>query len=269
MKIIISTGAESKGALLNPRFGRCEFFALYDTETKQWRFAPNPGSMEGSGAGIKAAQFVIEQKADVLLTGELGPKASGLIESSGIKVYRLPEITLEEAVAEFEKGNVLAGREANAPESPSASGDQLPEEVFLAQGRIAVATEGTNVAQHFGRCQAYTLVDIEDGKEVNNIVSLSPGHQPGFLPGYLREKGVNCVIAGGMGPRAQDLFAEQGIYTVIGVTGSVKDAVRDYLLGNLTAGADLCQQGQPGHNHGCEDHGQEGHHHGDGPGCHN
>ena len=66
MKIVISTGKENKGALLNPRFGRCEFFALYDTETKEWKFSPNPGSREGSGAGIKAAEFVIEQKAEGL-----------------------------------------------------------------------------------------------------------------------------------------------------------------------------------------------------------
>ncbi|HHU77028.1 MAG TPA: hypothetical protein GXZ24_09095 [Firmicutes bacterium] len=264
MKIAISTGKENKGALLNPRFGRCEFFAIYDTELKEWKFYPNPGALEGSGAGIKAAEFIIEQEVDVLLTGELGPKAASLIEGSGVKFYRLPEITLQEAVAEFEKGNIAAPQ-TDPVESPGASGDQLPEEVFLSRGRIAIATEGTGVAQHFGRCQAYTIVDIEDGREVNSIVSTSPGHQPGFLPGYLREKGVNCVIAGGMGPRAQGLFAEQGIYTIIGVTGSVKDAVRDYLRGNLTAGVDLCSQGQPGHGHGCGDHGH-GHQHGDGPG---
>jgi len=268
MKIAISTGEENVRALLNPRFGRCEFFALYDTETKEWKFIPNSGSLEGKGAGIKAAQLVIEQNVDVLLTGDLGPNAADLIAEAGIKVYSLPEITLEEAVAEFEKGNLAAAPAESAPSNSQVAVDQQKGDFYITSGRLAIATEGENVAQHFGRCQAYTIVDIVNGKEVNNTVTASPGHQPGFLPRFLGEKGVNCVIAGGMGPRAQNLFIEQGIFPVIGVTGTVKDAVKDFLSGNLAIGESLCQQGQPGHNHGCEGHDHEhGHEHGHG--CHN
>jgi len=69
--------------------------------------------------------------------------------------------------------------------------------------KIAIATESGYVSAHFGRCPAYTLVDIENGKVVGQQDIPNPGHSPGFLPGYLSEKGVNVIIAGGMGPRAQ------------------------------------------------------------------
>lgn len=72
--------------------------------------------------------------------------------------------------------------------------------------RIAVATENGQVAQHFGRCPEYTLLDVESGQIRSKVVIPNPGHQPGFLPPYLAEKGVSCIIAGGMGPSAQDLF---------------------------------------------------------------
>ncbi|NMB41114.1 MAG: dinitrogenase iron-molybdenum cofactor [Firmicutes bacterium] len=140
--------------------------------------------------------------------------------------------------------------------SADATGDSVPT---VASGKFAVATEGTDVAQHFGRCQAYTLVDVENDKVVNKTVIPSPGHQPGFLPRFLAEKGVKCVIAGGMGPRAQALFSEQGINTVVGVIGPVEEAIENFLSGTLAGGPSLCGhvQGDGGHVHG--DHGCGGH----------
>jgi predicted Fe-Mo cluster-binding NifX family protein len=110
--------------------------------------------------------------------------------------------------------------------------------------RIAVATENGQVAQHFGRCQEYTLFDVENGQIRSKVVIPNPGHQPGFLPRYLAEKGVSCIIAGGMGPSAQDLFAVQGIKTVLGASGPVDEVVKAYLSGNLALGPSACEHGE-------------------------
>lgn len=126
--------------------------------------------------------------------------------------------------------------------------------------KIAVATEGGNVAQHFGRCQEYTLFDFVDGKAVNKVVIPNPGHEPGFLPGYLAEKGVSCIIAGGMGPRAQNLFTQHRISTVLGITGAVDDAIQSYVDGRLQSGESLCEHPEGGHGDGHGD-GNCGHHH--------
>lgn len=119
--------------------------------------------------------------------------------------------------------------------------------------RIAVATEEGSVAEHFGHCGEYTLVDVQDGRAVSRVAVPNPGHQPGFLPGYLADKGVKVVIAGGMGPRAQELFAEHGIRTVVGVTGSVDEVVRAFLDGTLEEGESLCDHDSPDHVRRCDD----------------
>lgn len=107
--------------------------------------------------------------------------------------------------------------------------------------RIAIATDGDFVSAHFGRCPIYTLVEIEEGKIVNKKVINNPGHQPGFLPQFLKEQGVDCVIAGGMGPRAQELFAQAGIKVILGVTGSVDDVIKQLLNGTLKEGKSFCE----------------------------
>jgi predicted Fe-Mo cluster-binding NifX family protein len=258
MKIAISSSGEKNDSLLDPRFGRCVFYALYDSEEEKWSFLPNPGAMEGSGAGLKAAQFLIEENVDVLLTGDVGPNASRILNAAEIKVYTLPEVALEEALQQYEKGECKLVTEATV--SSHAGINFAPEarqaEIPLSQGKIAVATDGAEVAQHFGRCSAYTLVETKDGTVVDQTVIPNPGHQPGFLPRFLAEKGVNCVIAGGMGPRAQNLFAEQGINTIIGVTGPVAEAIESYLSGSLVGGDSLCEHG---HGHGDGHHDCGGH----------
>jgi predicted Fe-Mo cluster-binding NifX family protein len=109
--------------------------------------------------------------------------------------------------------------------------------------KIAISTDGGSVSAHFGRCPSYTLIDVREGKVITREEIPNPGHSPGFLPGYLAEKGVTTIIAGGMGPRAQGLFAENGIKTIIGVEGGVDEVVDRFLQGTLEPGRDLCDHG--------------------------
>ena len=106
--------------------------------------------------------------------------------------------------------------------------------------RFAVATDGDVVAPHFGRCEAYTIVDIEDGQLGGQERIGNPGHEPGFLPAYLAERGVNCIIAGGMGPRAQQLFEQREIRSVVGVSGAIADTIELLLRGALRGGESTC-----------------------------
>jgi predicted Fe-Mo cluster-binding NifX family protein len=108
---------------------------------------------------------------------------------------------------------------------------------------IAIATERNRVAQHFGRCPNYTLVTVENGKETTREVVSNPGHEPGILPKFLHEKGANCVVAGGMGPRAQDLFGEQSIETFVGISGTIDEVVSTFLKGRLKSGQSACDHG--------------------------
>lgn len=256
MKIAVSSKGNEVGSLLDARFGRCDYYAIYDTEEGKWGFLQNPGALEGSGAGVKAAQFLIEKGIDVLLTGNLGPNATNILGSAGVKAYALPEVSLEEALKMYqqEEGRPITEATVDSHAGLVRSDETKKVDITVPQGRIAIATEGNEVAQHFGRCQSYTLVDIEDGKVVNKTLIANPGHQPGFLPRFLAEKGAKCIIAGGMGPRAQDLFAEQGIASIIGVMGTVDEVIESYLTNALVAGDSFCSHGEGGHDHECGHH---------------
>ncbi|MGI5876803.1 MAG: NifB/NifX family molybdenum-iron cluster-binding protein [Dethiobacteria bacterium] len=256
MKIAISSRGKEMDSLLDSRFGRCEYYAVYDTEGNKWSFLQNPGVLEGSGAGVRAAQFIIEEGIDVLLTGNLGPNATNILNSAGIKSYALPEVPLEEALKLYqqEQGKLITSPTVDSHAGLTRSDETKKVDITVPQGRIAIATEGNEVAQHFGRCPSYTIVDIEDGKVVNKALIDNPGHQPGFLPRFLAEKGAKCIIAGGMGPRAQGLFAEQGIDVIIGVMGPVEEVIESYLANTLVAGDSFCSHGEGGHGHDCGGH---------------
>jgi len=109
--------------------------------------------------------------------------------------------------------------------------------------RVAISTEGEFVSAHFGRCPVFTLVDVENGKITNKKEVANPGHQPGAIPQFLHEKGVNCIVAGGMGQRATMFFEEYGIQTIVGVSGKVDDVVGQLKKGILEGGESLCKPG--------------------------
>ncbi|CUU02993.1 Predicted Fe-Mo cluster-binding protein, NifX family [Candidatus Kryptobacter tengchongensis] len=117
--------------------------------------------------------------------------------------------------------------------------------------RLAIATEDGNVAQHFGGCPGFTIVDIDkEGKVLNKTFIENPGHkahQPGAVPMFLRNQNVDCVIAGGMGPNAAMNLQASGIKVIVGVTGSIDETVEKFLKGSLKGGESLCSHGGHGH----------------------
>jgi predicted Fe-Mo cluster-binding NifX family protein len=107
--------------------------------------------------------------------------------------------------------------------------------------RVAVSTESGEVAQHFGRCSHYTIANLDKGQVLSKQVISNPGHEPGFLPKYLAEKGVECIIAGGMGSKAAELFQEKNIRVIVGVTGKVDDVLENLAEGKLEASTSMCE----------------------------
>ena len=109
--------------------------------------------------------------------------------------------------------------------------------------RVAISTDGEFVSAHFGRCPSFTIVDIEDGKITKKEVIENPGHQPGFIPQFLHQKGVECIVAGGMGMRATGFFNEYGIQTIVGISGRVDEVIEKLQKGILEGGESLCKPG--------------------------
>jgi predicted Fe-Mo cluster-binding NifX family protein len=117
--------------------------------------------------------------------------------------------------------------------------------------RIAISTDGDFVSAHFGRCPSFTIIEIDDGKLINKQTITNPGHHPGFLPQFLQQRGVDYIIAGGMGRRAEDLFAQVGIQTILGISGNIDEVIDKIIKGTLEGGESLCQPGS-GRGYGIE-----------------
>jgi len=106
------------------------------------------------------------------------------------------------------------------------------------------------VSAHFGHCEAYAIYDTDDSV-ISYTESLdSPAHEPGKLPPFLASHGVNLIIAGGMGHRAVELFHENGIEVIVGISGPVDVAAQDYISGRLVSSGSICSE----HQHQCAEH---------------
>lgn len=106
--------------------------------------------------------------------------------------------------------------------------------------KVAIATDNTNVSAHFGHCTGFTIYDIENAAVASKDFIQNPGHEPGFLPVFLKDHNAEIIIAGGMGTRAQTLFNENGIKVIVGASGSVEDALSAYLSGSLKSTDSFC-----------------------------
>jgi Mrp family chromosome partitioning ATPase/predicted Fe-Mo cluster-binding NifX family protein len=113
---------------------------------------------------------------------------------------------------------------------------------FGAATRFAVPTNDRKLCGHFGHCEAFALYDVDDNGNVGNeTYVIPPPHEPGLLPPWIAQQGVNCVIAGGMGARAQQLFAEHGVRVITGAQGEdPREVVESFLKGNLVTGTNTC-----------------------------
>ncbi len=109
--------------------------------------------------------------------------------------------------------------------------------------KVAISTDRDKVSPHFGRCPQFTIIEVEDNKLMDRKVIENPGHHPGYLPQYLNEIGVSCIVAGGMGMRAKELFSQAGIETILGIEGKIEEVVGKIIDGSLEGGESICHPG--------------------------
>ncbi len=109
--------------------------------------------------------------------------------------------------------------------------------------RYAVPLQNGVLSAHFGHCEEFALVhvDLESPTRGKVTRAAAPPHEPGALPAWLRQQGADVIIAGGMGQRAQGLFAESGIQVVVGApTAPPEELVAAHLNGTLQSGTNIC-----------------------------
>jgi len=112
MKICVSATSNSLDAPLDPRFGRCPYFVIVDSETMQFEAIPNMASGATGGAGIQAAQTIASKGVEVVITGNVGPNAFQALSATGIRIVTGALGTVKEVIEKYKNGEL---RETGAP----------------------------------------------------------------------------------------------------------------------------------------------------------
>ena len=115
MKLVVTANGADLDAPASPVFGRCPTYIFVETETMQFEAMENPALASGGGAGVQAAQFVVQHGAQAVITGNLGPNAFDVLRSAGVPAYLFGGGTVREAVELYKAGRLSATRGANAP----------------------------------------------------------------------------------------------------------------------------------------------------------
>ena len=115
MKIAISAAGTDLEAATSPIFGRCPAYVFVDTQTMEYQGVPNPAVDAPGGAGIQAAQFIVEQGAQAVVSGNVGPNAMGVFRAASIPVYLFEGGTVRQAAEALAAGKLQAVEGANVP----------------------------------------------------------------------------------------------------------------------------------------------------------
>ena len=199
------------------------------------------------------------------MSGLICPHCSGQIDlfktgggetmASAMHVPFLGRIPLEvQVVTTGDAGVPMVYRHADTPAGASLTAiaellrtqceaQEMTHEKELPMMRFAIPMAEGQLCMHFGHCEQFALVDVDAAsKQITGTQYLTPPpHEPGVIPRWLHEQGATTIIAGGMGMRAQQIFAENGITVVTGApVGSPEALVTAYLQEALVTGANAC-----------------------------
>ena len=106
MKICVTSEGSSLDSKIDPRFGRCQYFIIADTDTLGFEAVQNPNIESMGGAGIQSAQLVALKEVKAVVTGNVGPNAFQTLQAAGIEIFIGASGTVREAIEKYKKGEL-------------------------------------------------------------------------------------------------------------------------------------------------------------------
>jgi predicted Fe-Mo cluster-binding NifX family protein len=117
MKIAVTSAGKDLNADLDPRFGRAAYFIIVDSDTMDFEAVENRQNLNlPQGAGIQAGKTIVDNKAEVLITGHCGPKAFKVLRAAGVKIVTGGSGKVAETIERFKKGELEPASEADVDE---------------------------------------------------------------------------------------------------------------------------------------------------------
>ena len=115
MKVVVTSDGAGLDAAASPVFGRCRSYVFVDTESMDAETVENPAMNAAGGAGIQAAQFVVEQGAEAVISGNVGPNAYNVLLAADVPVHLLEDGTVRDAVEAFKNDQLQRAGQATGP----------------------------------------------------------------------------------------------------------------------------------------------------------
>ena len=125
MKICVSSTGQNLDAIVDQRFGRCQYFLIVDTDTMKVKTVSNKSTQSYGGAGIQAAQVITKENVNSVITGNIGPNAFQILQAAGIKVYTGVEGTIKKAIENYKNGKLNETGFANVESHSGIGGGDL------------------------------------------------------------------------------------------------------------------------------------------------
>jgi predicted Fe-Mo cluster-binding NifX family protein len=114
MKIAVTSTGKELTSDMDPRFGRAAYFLIVDSETMEYEAVDNKQNFNlPQGAGIQAGKTIVDKHADVLITGNCGPKAFLVLEQAGVKIVTGAGGKVKDVVLQYKNGELKAAQGAN------------------------------------------------------------------------------------------------------------------------------------------------------------
>ncbi len=124
MKLCVTSTGKDLDSRIDEHFGRASCFLIVDTNTMDFKVVPNTAQAAGQGAGIRAAQIILDMNAEALLTGIVGPKAFAALRAANVKIYEGASgaDSVRDSVEKFNKGEYS---EASVPSGGPGRGGRF------------------------------------------------------------------------------------------------------------------------------------------------
>jgi predicted Fe-Mo cluster-binding NifX family protein len=149
MKVAVSSSGTNLDSQIDPRFGRCAYFIILNTDDMSFETFDNEAIALGGGAGIQSSQFVVSKGAEAVITGNVGPNAVHTLSVAGVKIFTGQTGSIREAVERYKKGDIKPQRSPNVDNHYGMSGEASRVGIGMGMGR------GRGMGKGMGRCMVF------------------------------------------------------------------------------------------------------------------